>query len=102
MEENKKFKLVSSKKTRYLLPNILTLGGVCLGISSIKFAMDGNFSFAVLFLVVVNPMTYKIVQALLGRFVKIAASDGCPTMAGILVHAVVFTLLLRYMMDLKV
>ena len=25
MEENKKFKLVSSKKTRYLLPNILTL-----------------------------------------------------------------------------
>tara|TARA_Y100000816_G_C26107948_1_gene589587 strand:+ start:1543 stop:1806 length:264 start_codon:yes stop_codon:yes gene_type:complete len=56
----------------------------------------------VLFLVVVNPMTYKIVQALLGRFVKIAASDGCPTMAGILVHAVVFTLLLRYMMDLKV
>ena len=27
MEENKKFKLVSSKKTRHLLPNILTLGG---------------------------------------------------------------------------
>ena len=25
MDENKKFKLVSSKKTRYLLPNILTL-----------------------------------------------------------------------------
>ena len=44
MEENKKFKLVSSKKTRYLLPNILTLAGVCLGISSIKFAIDGNFN----------------------------------------------------------
>ena len=43
MEENKKFKLVSSKKTRYLLPNILTLAGVCLGISSIKFSIDGNF-----------------------------------------------------------
>ena len=41
MEEKKKFKLVSSKKTRYLLPNILTLGGVCLGISSIKFSIDG-------------------------------------------------------------
>ena len=47
MEENKKFKLVSSKKTRYLLPNILTLAGVCLGISSIKFSIDGNFSLAV-------------------------------------------------------
>ena len=34
-----KFKLVSSK-TRYLLPNILTLAGVCLGISSIKFSID--------------------------------------------------------------
>ena len=48
MEENKKFKLVSSKKTRYLLPNILTLGGVCLGISSIKFSIDGNYSLAVI------------------------------------------------------
>ena len=47
MEQNKKFKLVSSKKTRYLLPNILTLGGVCLGISSIKFSIDGNYSLAV-------------------------------------------------------
>ena len=43
MEEKKKFKLVSSKKTRYLLPNILTLAGVCLGISSIKFSLDLNF-----------------------------------------------------------
>ena len=46
MEPNKKFKLVTSKKTRYLLPNILTLGGVCLGISSIKFSIDGNFNLA--------------------------------------------------------
>ena len=47
MHQNKKFKLVSSKKTRYLLPNIITLGGVCLGISSIKFSIDGNFNLAV-------------------------------------------------------
>ena len=50
MQENKKFKLVSSKKTRYLLPNILTLGGVCLGISSIKFSIDQNYSLAVIFI----------------------------------------------------
>ena len=48
----KKFKIVSVSKTRYILPSVLTLVGVCLGISSIKFAMDGNFSFAVLFLIV--------------------------------------------------
>ena len=48
IKENKKFKLVTSKKTRYLLPNILTIGGVCLGISSIKFSLDGNYSLAVI------------------------------------------------------
>ena len=50
MVENKKFKIVQSKKTRYLLPNILTLAGVCLGISSIKFSIDGNYSLAVIFI----------------------------------------------------
>ena len=50
MEQKKNFKLVSSKKTRYLLPNILTLVGVCIGISSIKFAIDGNYSLSVVFI----------------------------------------------------
>ncbi len=49
------------------------------------------------FLVIVNPMTYKLVNALLGRFVKIAGSDGCPTTAGMLVHASVFALLLKFL-----
>ena len=52
MEKKNKFKVVSVSKSRYILPSVLTLIGVCLGISSIKFAMDGNFAFAVLFLVV--------------------------------------------------
>ena len=55
-----------------------------------------------LFLIIVNPYTYKLVQFLLGGIVKIAdARTGCPTMAGILVHAGVFTVLLRLMMDRK-
>ena len=66
MEQNKKFKLVSSKKTRYLLPNILTLGGVCLGISSIKFAIDGNFSLAVLLILFAS-----ILDALDGRIARL-------------------------------
>ena len=48
--EEKKFKLVGSKKTRYLLPNLLTIVGVCLGISSIKFSIDQNFNLAVIFI----------------------------------------------------
>ena len=52
MQKKNKFKVVSVNKTRYILPSVLTLIGVCLGISSIKFAMDGNYSFAVLFIVI--------------------------------------------------
>ena len=55
----------------------------------------------VLFLIIVNPMTYKLVNGLLGSlFGTIADGKGCPSMMGILVHATVFGLLLRYMMDL--
>ena len=66
MEENKKFKIVSSKKTRYLLPNILTLAGVCLGISSIKFAIDGNYSLAVTLILIA-----AILDALDGRIARL-------------------------------
>ena len=66
MQENKKFKLVPSKKTRYLLPNILTLGGVCLGISSIKFSIDGNYSLALIFILLA-----AILDALDGRIARL-------------------------------
>ena len=66
MDQNKKFKLVSSKKTRYLLPNILTLGGVCLGISSIKFSIDGNFNLAVTLILLAS-----ILDALDGRIARL-------------------------------
>ena len=66
MEQNKKFKLVTSKKTRYLLPNILTLGGVCLGISSIKFSIDGNFNLAVILILLA-----AILDALDGRVARL-------------------------------
>ena len=51
MEEKNSFKLVASKKSRFILPNLLTLIGVCLGISSIKFALDQNYSLAVIFII---------------------------------------------------
>jgi len=69
MEENKKFKLVTSKKTRHLLPNILTLGGVCLGISSIKFSIDGNYSLAVtliLFAAILDALDGRIARLIKG------------------------------------
>ena len=51
MEDKNSFKLTASKKSRFILPNLLTLIGVCLGISSIKFALDQNYNIAVIFLI---------------------------------------------------
>ena len=42
------FKVVSEKRARMILPNAITLIGVCIGLSSIKFALDGKFSLAVI------------------------------------------------------
>lgn len=59
----------------------------------------------VIFLIVVHPYTYIFVNYLSkklfsGKFV-IASATGCPTTLGLIVHTIVFTLLLRYVMDLK-
>ena len=50
MEQPKNnLKIVSEKKNaRMLLPNMLTLIGVCIGLTSIRFALDGKFEFAII------------------------------------------------------
>jgi len=48
IENKKEFKLISKKNPKSLLPNALTIFGVCLGLSSIKFAIDLNYSMAVI------------------------------------------------------
>ena len=65
MEQPKNnFKIVSDKKARMLLPNTLTLINVCIGLSSIKFALDAKFELsiiAILFAAVFDdtPQVYK-------------------------------------------
>ena len=48
IDNKKEFKLISKKNPKSLLPNALTIFGVCLGLSSIKFAIDLNYTMAVI------------------------------------------------------
>ena len=48
LESKKEFKLIPKKTPRSLLPNTLTIFGVCLGLSSIKFALDTNYGMAII------------------------------------------------------
>ena len=64
--QNKNIKLVSNKKTRVILPNILTLIGVCIGLTSIKFAFDGKFELSIIAVIVA-----AIIDGLDGRIARL-------------------------------
>ena len=61
------FKVVTDKKNaRIILPNMLTLIGVCIGLSSIRFALDGKFEFAVIAIILA-----AIIDGLDGRIARL-------------------------------
>ena len=67
MEQPKNnIKLVSKKNSRVILPNILTLIGVCIGLTSIKFSYDGNFQLAVIAVIVAG-----VIDGLDGRIARL-------------------------------
>ena len=48
-QQKKNFTVIAEKKNaRMLLPNMLTLFGVCIGLTSIRFALDEKFEFAII------------------------------------------------------
>jgi CDP-diacylglycerol--serine O-phosphatidyltransferase len=67
MEQPKKnFKIVSDKKARMILPNAITLIGVCIGLTSIKFAIDGKFAIAI-----IGILFAALMDALDGRIARL-------------------------------
>ena len=65
-QPDKNIKLVSNKKSRVILPNILTLIGVCIGLTSIKFAFDGKFELSVIAVIVAG-----VIDGLDGRIARL-------------------------------
>ena len=61
-----------------------------------------SFFSAIIFLLVVHPATYQLTQKLFGGILgKIADVSGCPTNIGLALHTLVYILLVRGSMDLK-
>ena len=57
---------------------------------------------ALIFILVVNPYTYMFTQNVLGDLLgKISDSNGCPTTFGLMIHTIVYILIIRGSMDLK-
>ncbi|MDA7636178.1 CDP-diacylglycerol--serine O-phosphatidyltransferase [Candidatus Pelagibacter sp.] len=68
MEQPKNnLKIIADKKNaRMILPNMLTLIGVCIGLTSIRFALDGKFEFAILAIILA-----AIIDGLDGRIARL-------------------------------
>jgi CDP-diacylglycerol--serine O-phosphatidyltransferase len=70
MEQPKNnFKIVSDKKARMLLPNALTLINICIGLSSIKFALDSKFELsiiAIIFAAIFDTLDGRVARLLKG------------------------------------
>jgi hypothetical protein len=62
-----------------------------------RFTLYSTLVLVILF----NTWTYKMVDSLLGSLVgSIASKDGCPTILGFGIHVLLFTLVIRYIMDM--
>ena len=68
MEQPKNnLKIIADKKNaRVILPNMLTLIGVCIGLTSIRFALDGKFEFAIIAIILA-----ALIDGLDGRIARL-------------------------------
>lgn len=56
----------------------------------------------VMVVVLFNHYAFKLVNSLLGKVIgRLSDNNGCPTTLGFIVHTLVFTLVLRYSMELS-
>ena len=66
-QPKKNFKIVPEKRSaRVILPNMLTLIGVCIGLSSIRFALDGRYEFAIIAIIIA-----AVIDGLDGRIARL-------------------------------
>jgi len=64
-------------------------------------ALKAKYSFysALVFFLVANPETYKIIQKLFGGIVgEVASLSGCPTILGLFIHTGIFFLIMLGLM----
>ena len=67
-EPKKNFKIVTDTKARVILRNTLTLIGVCVGLTSINFALNGNYKLsivAILFAAIMDGLDGRIARLIL-------------------------------------
>ena len=67
---------------------------------NINYALKAKYALytTLIFFLIANPETYKLIQKFVGGWVTIASEGGCPTPAGFFIHSGLFFLTLWGMM----
>ena len=66
-QPKKNFKIVPEKRSaRVILPNMLTLIGVCIGLTSIRFALDERYEYAIIAIIIA-----AVIDGLDGRIARL-------------------------------
>ena len=66
-QQKNNLKIVTEKRNaRVILPNMLTLIGVCIGLTSIRFALDGRYEFAIIAIIIA-----AVIDGLDGRIARL-------------------------------
>jgi hypothetical protein len=65
---------------------------------NILLKMKYSFYSALVFFLIANPETYKVIQSLVGGWITVAAPGGCPTPLGLFLHTCLFFLVMLALM----
>jgi hypothetical protein len=57
---------------------------------------------SIILFIIFNPLTYKLSNLLFGKVIGKTEIKGCPTILGLIIHILIFTLVIRYIMELPV
>lgn len=60
-----------------------------------------SFWAALVFVIIASPFMFNLVDKIAQPIGMKVANNGCPTIFGLLLHAVVFAVIIRLMMDIK-
>jgi len=57
---------------------------------------------SIILFIIFNPYSYKISNSIIGNIIGKTEIKGCPTILGLIIHIIIFTLVIRYIMELPI
>jgi hypothetical protein len=57
---------------------------------------------SIVLFIIFNPYTYSLSNSIFGKILGKTEIKGCPTILGLIIHIIIFTFVIRYIMELPI